>query len=217
MKNRFPHDGREMTKLVRDVCEIVGRQAFARVGELSSVRVRLPDGDELFETISLGPGQSTTLEFYSPKKKNNQDGGSKGQIGPRNEEGVMGEWMMKPPPQPVLKSAFLGAGIGFSALGLGMLVGGMGFSIYANAKLDSTKAEDGRSCRLAGNDGRVCPPLYDKLLTSTNLFYLGTGTTLLGAGGLMVYALYPSAPERNPALQSFAPRLPMGLGVSGHW
>lgn len=121
-------------------------------------------------------------------------------------------WMRAKPPEPTVKTAALGMGIGVGAVGLIIWAVGVGWEISTNQKIDTTTVDGQKTCREKPYGNDICGTLSSNLKTANLLGYLGGATLGLGATGLLIYALYP---EPRPETKTIAETLPSGLGVKG--
>lgn len=240
----YPHDGTAHNKLVRDVCEIVGKVAMVRVGELSivapersqvwvdhSVKGRapllgsvfvLPNKEHLVRAqLSDGSELRETIVLRPGESRTLELQSPKKAEHPSGtlpfvarRERNAGELAVLKRPEPKLKTAAFYGGVAVGAIGLVMGAIGMGIGISANQALDSTKIDDDDTCRTMPSQRGLCGGIYDNIMMSTTLMYSGIVSMGIGSAGLLVYALYP---EHSMGAGTFSKSLPTGLGIQGRW
>lgn len=190
---------------------------FVKPNQDVEVRVQLNDEGELREKVSVGAGETTTLEFQSKKKPQTPNAPKAGlPFVPRGEK-ASGNWAPMSKAEPsAAKTALFWTSVGVGAIGAVLGVVGMAVEISANARLDTAVAKDGTPCRATFNtfDDNICGPLNSSVQTANLLQYIGLGQVALGGVGLLIYGLYPEPARAN--MGAYNP-LPKGLVIQGTW
>ena len=184
---------------------------FVKPNEEQNVKVKLADRSELRETVAVRPGESTTLEFYSPEKE-------KELTLPKVSVSVPREGMMLPAPEEKWRERMLWGSMALTGAGLGILIGSSIFRAVTNGKLETTRGDAPEVCsRLPTND-KNCFMIHGDIRTADLLGYLSAGILGVGVTGITVYFVYPQSPStgstssKNQILQA---SLPGGLGFQG--
>ncbi len=187
------------------------------------VRIKLDSERELREVVSVGAGESTTLEFHSPefsKKIEPPEMKPETQLPllPRRPDQVPIRLNQGTQGQDEQWRIGLKWG-GFALTGAGAMLG-VGAALWqwqAQSALGSTiDASTGLSCRNMPETARDCVPIHKEIGVTNALLYTSVGMAFLGAVGLGFSFLYPQDTASGFRGQN-AQWIPSGVQFHGRW